>query len=189
MSFLFRFFPRMKMGPKTLELKQLCQRLGRKYVGFRGDPRSPIWLVGEAPGADEDQMGVPFVGASGRELDRMLAEAGVAQSLCCWTNPYKVRPPENDVERFEETGISVQLSLEQFLEELREFKPPFIVPLGGTSLQVLCGFTIDPRDKESKISKWRGSLLVSEELQWPHYVLPNYHPAYILREWSDRAIS
>src|SRR6267378_3142772 len=177
------------MGPKTLELKQLCAKLGRKYVGFKGDPRCPIWLVGEAPGADEDQMGIPFVGSSGRELDRMLAEAGIAQSLCCWVNPYKVRPPENDIERIEEVGITKQLFEEQFYEELREYCPPFIIPLGATSLQILCSFTIDPKDKETKISKWKGSILQSELLRWSHQIIPNYHPAYILREWSDRAVS
>jgi uracil-DNA glycosylase len=177
------------MGPKTLELKQLCSKLGRKYVGFRGDPRAPIWLVGEAPGADEDQAGVPFVGSSGRELDRMLAEAGVHSNLCCFTNPFKVRPPENNVDRFEETGISAQLSRDQFLEELSEYKPPFIIACGGTPLKILCGFTIDPKDKEAKISKWRGSLLNSEQLRWEHYVIPNFHPAYILREWSDRDVA
>lgn len=177
------------MGPKTLELKQLCQKLGRRYVGFRGDPRSPIWLVGEAPGAEEDQLGIPFVGSSGRELDRMLEEAGIPTSLCCLTNPYKVRPIDNDIERINETGIPSSLYIEQFYEELREYRPTFIVPLGATSLQILCGFTIDPRDHETKISKWRGSILVSEELNWLHYVIPNFHPAYILREWSDRDVS
>jgi uracil-DNA glycosylase family 4 len=177
------------MGPKTLALKQLCQKLGKRYVGFRGDPRAPIWLVGESPGADEDQAGVPFVCSSGRELDRMLAEAGVAQSLCCFVNPFKVRPPDNDIDRIEEVGIAKQVFIDQFIEELNEYKPPFIATLGGTALQILCGFTIDPRDKESKISKWRGSLLNSEELSWPHYVIPNFHPAYILREWSDRAVA
>lgn len=177
------------MGPKTLALKQLCQNLGRRYVGFRGDPHSPIWIVGEAPGADEDQAGVPFVGSSGRELDRMLAEAGISLSMCCFVNPYKVRPPENDIERIEETGITKQIFEEQFLEELTEYHPPFIVPVGGTSASILCAFTIDPKDKETKISKWRGSLLTSEILRWPHYIIPNFHPAYILREWSDRAVS
>lgn len=94
------------MGLKTLALKQLCQQLGKRYVSFRGDPRSPIWIVGEAPGADEDQAGVSFVGSSGRELDRMLAEAGISSQICCFTNPYKVRPPENDIDRIEETGIT-----------------------------------------------------------------------------------
>lgn len=177
------------MGPKTLELKALCTKLGKRYVGFRGNPRAPVWLVGEAPGADEDQAGVPFVGSSGRELDRMLALAGLSPNEVCFVNPYKVRPPQNDLKRFSETGISVELSREQFFEELREYRPSFIVPVGGTSLSLLCPFTIDSRDKDSKISKWRGSILVSEELGWPHVVIPNFHPAYILREWGDRDIS
>lgn len=177
------------MGPKTLALKQLCASLGKKYVGFRGDPHAPIWLVGEAPGADEDQAGIPFVGSSGRELDRMLLEAGIPPSLCCFTNPYKVRPPDNDIDRIEECGISRTIFIEQFFEELERYRPSFIVPCGGTALALLCGFTIDPRDKEAKISKWRGSLLGAEELRWPHYVLPNFHPAYILREWSDRDVA
>jgi uracil-DNA glycosylase family 4 len=177
------------MGPKTVALKALCASLGRRYVGFRGDPRAPIWIVGEAPGADEDQAGVPFVGSSGKELDRMLVEAGIPIGLCCFVNPYKVRPPDNDIDRIEEVGINKQIFEEQFLEELNEYKPSFIAPVGGTSLQILCGFTIDPRDKESKISKWRGSLLSSEELRWPHYVIPDFHPAYILREWSDRDVA
>jgi uracil-DNA glycosylase family 4 len=177
------------MGPKTLALKQLCQQLGKRYVGFRGEPRCPIWIVGEAPGSDEDQFGIPFVGSSGRELDRMLEEAGIPVSLCCFTNPFKVRPPDNDIERIEETGIPTQVFIDQFYEELREHKPTFIVPVGATALQILCSFTIDPRDRETKISKWRGSILVSEELLWQHYIIPNYHPAYILREWGDRDVS
>src|SRR6266404_9322803 len=142
------------MGPKTLALKQLCASLGRKYVGFRGVPTAPIWIVGEAPGADEDQAGVPFVGSSGKELDRMLTEAGIPPGLCCFTNSYKVRPPDNDIDRIEETGITKQQFEEQFKEELQEYKPSFIVPVGGTSLGILCGFTLDPRDHEAKISKW-----------------------------------
>jgi uracil-DNA glycosylase family 4 len=177
------------MGPKTLELKALCATLGRKYVGFRGNPKAPLWLVGEGPGAEEDQLGVPFVGYSGRELDKMLVEAGISLNDCCFVNPYKVRPPDNDIERIEETGISRQIFEEQFREELNEYRPSFIVPLGGTSLRLLCPFTIDTRDKESKISKWRGSILSSDELKWPHYIIPDFHPAYILREWSDRDVA
>jgi uracil-DNA glycosylase family 4 len=175
------------MGPKTLALKQLCQQLGKRYVGFRGDPRSPIWLVGEAPGADEDQLGLPFVGSSGRELDRMLEEAGIPPSMCCFVNPYKVRPPDNDIDRIEETGIKRQQFEEQFWEELHEYKPSFIVALGGTPLGLLAPHTKE-RDG-AKITKWVGSLLTNDELKWPHFVLGCYHPAYVLREWSDRTVA
>jgi len=174
---------------KTEELKALCQKLGKKYVGFRGNPRAPIWLVGEAPGAEEDQAGIPFVGSSGRELDKMLHEADLSLSDCCFTNIYKIRPPNNEIERIEENGISKEIYIEQFFEELEEYRPTFIVPVGGTALEPLCPLTIDARDKESKISKWRGSLLESPRLSWSHYVLPNFHPAYVLREWSDRVVT
>lgn len=177
------------MGPKTLELKQLCEKLGKRYVGSRGNPRAPLWFVGEAPGADEDREGLPFVGSSGKELDRMLSEAGIAVEDCYFTNPYKVRPPENDLSRINELGITLDLFMEQFFEEISEYKPPFICALGGTPLGILCSGTVTRRDNEAKISKWRGSLLCSERLSWPHYVVPNFHPAYILREWSDRSVS
>ena len=177
------------MGPKTIALKELCKQLNKKYVGFRGDPHAPIWLVGEAPGADEDQAGVPFVGSSGKELDRMLIESGISLSNCCFVNPYKVRPPDNDIDRIEEVGIGKEVFIEQFFEELSEFKPSCIVALGGTPLGILHPDTVEARDKTAKISKWRGSLLNSMLLSWPHYSIPNFHPAYILREWSDRDVS
>ena len=177
------------MGIKTLELKLLCQKLGRQYVGFRGSPSAPLWFIGEAPGADEDRMGVPFAGSSGKELDKMLEEAGISQDQCYFTNPYKVRPPDNDISRINEVGIPTQIFMDQFFEELSDFKPPFLIPLGGTALGILCSSTVSSRDREAKISKWRGSLLASDKLNWPHYVIPNFHPAYILREWSDRDVS
>lgn len=173
--------------PKTKELKELCAKLGRKYVGFKGSPLAPIWLVGEAPGADEDQAGVPFVGYSGQELDRMLIASGISPSKCCYTNPYKVRPKDNDIDRIEETGIKKEQFEEQFIEELEQYKPPFIISLGGTATQILCPHTLDYKDKVTKISKWRGSILQSDRLlPRPHIIVPNFHPAYILREWSDR---
>jgi DNA polymerase len=174
---------------KTQALRSLCSSKGLRYVGFRGNPRAPLWFVGEGPGADEDQSGFSFTGPSGRELDKMLAEAGISANDCCFTNPYKIRPPDNKIERLEELGIAKQLFIEAFFEELNEYKPTFVIPLGGTALEILCPDTIDRRDKESKISKWRGSLLISPFINWPHYVLPNFHPAYILREWSDRDVA
>jgi uracil-DNA glycosylase len=174
---------------KTKALREAVAKLGRKYVGFRGDPHNPIWFIGEAPGADEDQLGTPFVGYSGKELDRMIGEAGIDAKLCCFTNPYKVRPPLNDIERIEETGITRRIFEEQFFEELNFYKPVIIVACGGTPLSILCEATKDKRDREARISKWRGSLLRGDMLPWEHFVIPCFHPAYILREWSDRDVA
>src|SRR3990172_1822079 len=59
-----------------------------------------IMIVGEAPGADEEIAGIPFVGSSGTELTRMLHEAGIVRSECFLTNVCKYRPPENKIEFF-----------------------------------------------------------------------------------------
>jgi len=174
---------------KIEELKTFCKSLGLTYVGFRGNPSSPVWCIGEAPGADEDRYGIPFVGSSGKELDKMLKEADFAPQEYCCINPYKLRPPENDISRIEELGISKQVYIDAFFEELREHRPTFLCPLGATPLQILCPETSDRKDNQTKISKWRGSLLRCGRLDWPHYVLPNLHPAYILREWSDRDVA
>lgn len=178
----------MHITPKTASLIGDCIRLGRKYVGFRGSPLAPIWFVGEAPGADEDQLGVPFVGYSGKELDREIIEAGIEGGLCAFTNPYKVRPPENDISRIEECGILKTTFEGQFFEELEYFKPTFIIPCGATPLGLLVPSTAS-RTGEAAISKWRGSLLTSPRLNWPHYIIPAYHPAFILREYSERSIN
>lgn len=173
---------------KTDELKAACAAKGVNYVGVRGDPRSAICLIGEAPGADEDQAGVPFVGASGRELDRMLDEAGVDRRQCWWTNPYKVRPPDNKIDRLIEHGIPLELYRDQFFEELNAYRPTFIIPLGATPLGILLPELIDKRTGTAPISKYRGSLLRSSALSWEHFVLPAYHPAFIFRSWEERQI-
>jgi uracil-DNA glycosylase family 4 len=173
---------------KTDELKALCKTKGLNYVGTRGVPGSTICFIGEAPGADEDQKGVPFVGASGRELDRMLDEAGVDRQQCWWTNPYKVRPPDNKIDHLTEHGIPLELFHDQFFEELNQFKPTFIIPLGATPLTLLCPTLIDKRTQTVPISKYRGSLLRSDLIPWDAYILPAYHPAYIFRAWEERQI-
>jgi uracil-DNA glycosylase family 4 len=69
-------------------------------VPFEGPLDSPIWIVGEAPGAEEELQGRPFVGASGRELTNMLNQAGIARTSCRVCNVFKTRPPDNDISHF-----------------------------------------------------------------------------------------
>lgn len=175
---------------KTQELQAACAAKGLRYVGTRGNTAGPICFVGEAPGADEDQAGIPFCGASGRELDRMLSESGIDPlgNTCWWTNPYKTRPPDNKLDRLIERGIPLKLYEEQFYEELNQYKPTFIVPLGATPLGLLCPFTINSRTGHAEISKYRGSLLRSPHVTWDAYVLPAYHPAFLFRAWAERQI-
>ena len=173
---------------KTDELKTALAAKGLRYVGTRGNVGGGICFVGEAPGADEDQTGIPFCGASGRELDRMLSETGIDPSGCWWTNPYKTRPPDNKIDRLGEYGIRTELFHEQFFEELNNAKPTLICPLGATPLGLLCPQTlVKVKGKYvCQISKWRGSILQSPLLQWPHYVIPSFHPAFLFRSWDER---
>jgi uracil-DNA glycosylase len=171
---------------KDQELRAAIAAKGLRYVGTRGDVSAPICLIGEAPGADEDQIGQPFVGASGRELDRMLIEAGIDNNNCWFTNPFKTRPPENKLDRLTEYGIPLTLFEEQFWEELNVHKPTIIIALGATPLGLLCPFTVSKRTKHAEISKWRGSILRCNDLAWEHYVVPAYHPAFIFRAWDER---
>ena len=178
-----------------IELQRVCKVQYPKFVGIRGLHSAKVVVVGEAPGADEDQSGQPFCGFSGKEQDRMLVESGFSLSDVWFTNPYKLRPPGNQIELIETLGIPRQLFIDAFLEELHERKPVIIIPVGNTPLSILCpetATTVRPKKKggepikKVEITKWRGSLLTSPLLSWEHYVIPNVHPAHVLRNWGER---
>jgi len=180
-------------GLCELKLRQELLRTGHKYVGIRGNPRGGIAVVGEAPGEKEVHAGFPFVGPSGWLLDSMLKESGY-KNECYFTNPYKARPPQNDIKRIDELGVNLNIFHDQFFEELRLYRPTIIISLGKTPTNLLVPDT-KPRifkgknqeDKEG-FGSWRGSLLSSPHLDWPHYVIPMYHPAFVLRTYSEREI-
>ena len=179
------------MGILTEQLRAACKAKGLNFVQFRGNPRSPIWFIGEAPGSDEDTYGIPFCGASGKEADRMLADAGLSPEpdFVCFTNPYNVRPPDNDLSKLESFGIPKEQYENAFFETLSEYKPNIIICAGATPTGLLVPDTVSKRTGETAITKWRGSLLSSPKLNWPHYCIPVYHPAFILREWSERQVA
>ena len=176
------------MLTRTMTLQLECQRRGLRYVGTRGVTGGPICFVGEAPGADEDQSGIPFVGAAGRELDRMLSEVHIDQDQCWWTNPYKVKPPDNKLGRLGELGIAHKMFEDQFTEEMFKFRPTLIVALGATALKACYTAPKMKGEKPPTITNLMGSLLVSDKWPWEHYVLPAIHPAGIFRAWDQRQL-
>jgi len=156
-----------------------------------------IMVVGEAPGADEERVGTPFVGASGHELDRMLHEAGISRSECFVTNVARERPFNNDIGNFiakskkERSHEHMELrdkfvkrpiidGYRLLLSEISMVKPNIIVALGNVSLWALTGIW--------GITKWRGSMLHTDT-DPKVKLIPTLHPAAILRQWSDRAIA
>lgn len=164
-----------------------------------GPVNAKILIVGEAPGEEEERLGVPFVGQSGQELDRMLHEAGIARSECFVTNVVRHRPPQNRIELWvpeKKKDIlpgfipcqgkivhpNVVAGLDLLRKEIKHVNPNVIVAVGNTALWALTGLT--------GITSWRGSLLEFQEGDSRAIkLIPALHPASVLRVWSQRNIT
>ena len=137
-----------------------------------GDPRAEVLLVGEAPGANEDRQGEPFVGAAGEDLNGILSLAGLKREDVYIANVLKCRPPGNRNPRPEEV-----LACSPFLrEQIRSIWPDIIVTLGNPATHFVL-------KTEIGITKLRGRFH-----QMGHFVvMPTFHPAAALRNpaWQE----
>lgn len=142
--------------------------LGRTQVVFgMGNPHADLVFVGEGPGADEDAAGLPFVGRSGKLLDRLMAEEmGLARADCYITNTVKCRPPGNRDPRAEEMD-----ACRPWLDhQIDVIDPRVVVTLGNVATRALLGGT-------EGITRLRG-----QAYPWNHRLLvPTYHPSAVLR--------
>ena len=137
-----------------------------------GNPKARIMLVGEAPGEDEDRQGKPFVGASGRLLDRMLAQVGLDRDSVYITNILPWRPPGNR----SPTPAEIASCLPFMERHVELVAPAVLVPLGGTAAKTLL-------NRAEGITRLRGRWFdyVSPGLNGVVPVIPMLHPAYLLR--------
>jgi len=168
-----------------------------RRISTSGPKTARIALVGEAPGEDEENSGLPFMGAAGQELTVMLKEAGIVRSEVFLTNVLSIRPPGNKLDEFcgarNEVGRDYLLpplssgkylrpeflpELERLRAELEEVRPNVVVALGGTASWALL--------HAPKITTVRGT--VSPGTLVPYKVLPTFHPAAVLRDWAKRPI-
>lgn len=142
--------------------------LSRTQVVFGdGDPAAEVVLVGEGPGADEDRLGVPFVGRSGQLLTRLVEEElGLARSRCYTTNIVKCRPPGNRNPRSAEVR-----ACGPWLEgQLDLLDAKVVVTFGNVATRRLLGTTEGITALRGRAYPWRGAALV-----------PTFHPAAALR--------
>lgn len=153
-----------------------------KYVSGEGPLGAKIAIVGEAPGATEDQLGRPFVGSSGNLLDSCLSTVGINRHECYITNVVKMRPPRNDFgtlyrdsKRTQPTEKLIKWR-EDLIKELKRVNPNIIVCLGDEALRALTN--------RSGITKWRGSLMESPAGK----LIASFHPAYVMRVYQHRVI-
>jgi DNA polymerase len=138
-----------------------------------GNPEAQIMLIGEAPGADEDRQGLPFVGVSGQLLDRMMAAIGYDRTTFYITNVCFWRPPGN------RKPTEAELAAQQpfVLRHIELIRPKVLVLVGGSSAQMLLG-------TNEGITRLRGKWFDyrSDGLEQPIPALPIFHPAYLLRQ-------
>jgi DNA polymerase len=135
-----------------------------------GNPQARVMLVGEAPGRDEDIEGLPFVGRSGKLLDRMLAAIGLDRTSVYIANIVPWRPPGNRTPTPQESQICLPFVLRQI--ELAD--PDILVCLGGPSAQTLLA------TKEG-ITKTRGRWFSFNTGKREIRAMPTFHPAFLLR--------
>ncbi|MFO0857197.1 MAG: uracil-DNA glycosylase [Phycisphaerales bacterium] len=146
-----------------------------------GDPMSKVVFVGEAPGEDEDKQGIPFVGRAGQLLNKMIVAMGLSREanagdkgvyIC---NVLKTRPPDNATPTSYEAGLCEPYLIEQLII----VNPVCIVTLGLPSTRTLL-------KTDASMARMRGqwqSLKIPNGPTFP--VMPTYHPAYILRAYTE----
>jgi DNA polymerase len=146
--------------------------LGRRQVVFGvGNPNADLMFVGEAPGADEDIQGEPFVGRAGQLLTKIIEAIGLSRSDVYIANVIKCRPPQNRNPEQDEVD-----TCEPFLfRQVDVIQPKVIVALGTFAARALLR-TLDPISRlRGRVFEYRGAKLI-----------PTFHPAYLLRNPSSK---
>lgn len=136
-------------------------------------PRFPLWFIGEAPGADEDEQGFAFVGRSGRLLDLLLRKMAITAYFI--SNVVKCRPPENR----DPEDVEIQACVPWLLNQLSAYKPRVIIAMGRYSIGYFSGFSRKETEK-MPVGKQTGRV---RPCPWNESIaiMPTYHPAYLLR--------
>jgi uracil-DNA glycosylase len=177
------------MGTTTTELARieararvcvLCRELSRcrhSVVFGIGSPHAELMFIGEAPGADEDAQGEPFVGRAGQLLTKIIQAMGLRREEVYISNVLKCRPPQNRTPFPDE----ITNCLPYLLSQIELIKPKIIVALGATAVRSLL-------DVQIGITKMRGHWYTFRDIP----IMPTFHPAYLLRNppakrevWED----
>jgi uracil-DNA glycosylase len=145
---------------------------GRKKIVFgSGNPNADLMFVGEAPGADEDEQGLPFVGRAGQLLTKIIESIGLSRNDVFICNILKCRPPGNRNPEIDEIA-----ACEQFLfRQVASVKPAIICALGTFGAQTLLRTTESIGRLRGRLLEYRGSKLIA-----------TFHPAYLLRNPMEK---
>src|SRR5687768_10015312 len=142
-----------------------------QVVNTHGNPKARLMFVGEAPGADEDAQGKPFVGRAGQLLTKMIEAMGLKREEVIIGNVNRCRPPGNRQPTLEEAAICRPF----LFREIAAVRPEVIVVMGNTALRNLL-------EIKAGISSVRGRFQDYQGIK----VMPTFHPAYLLRDPSKK---
>ena len=143
-----------------------------------GNPKSKIMLVGEAPGSNEDQEGLPFVGRAGALLDKMLASINLNRKNVYISNIINYRPPENR----RPTDEEVNRYMPFIKKHIEIINPKILVLLGSTAMNALIG-------NDVVISKARGKWIDKEFGSCKTSIIVTFHPAFLMRQPAQKKMA
>ena len=159
---------------KNCELKKSATNI----VFADGNPKAKIMLIGEGPGSNEDQEGLPFVGRAGALLDKMLASINLDRKKVYITNVVNYRPPENRRPTEEE----IDRYLPYLKKHIEIINPKILVLLGSTALNALIG-------NEVVISKARGKWIEKQFGECKTSIIVTFHPAFLMRQPAQKKMA
>lgn len=166
------------------EIEEKCRIIdlplkdGAKNLVFgKGNGDAEILFVGEAPGNNEDLQGMPFVGAAGKNLDKLLVNVGLSLNDVYIANILKYRPPENRNPLPEE----IKLHTPWLIEQIKCIKPKIVCSLGNYSTKFfLSNGEVDKMDKVEGITQLHGKVKIIDFYGLNIKLIPLFHPAAII---------
>ena len=168
------FLKKSIMNLKKCDLKKNAKNI----VFSDGNPKSKIMLIGEAPGANEDDEGLPFVGRAGMLLDKMLTAINLDRKKVYISNIINYRPPENR----RPTDEEIKRYLPFITKHIEIINPKILVLLGSTAMNALIG-------NDVVISKMRGKWIEKEFGHCKTSVIITFHPAFLMRQPAQKKMS
>jgi len=165
---------------KKIQLIKNCKlkNSATNLVFGDGNINSKIMIIGEAPGANEDMEGKPFVGRAGKLLNKMLEAIQLDRSRVYITNVVNFRPPENR----KPTEDEIRRYLPFLISHIEIINPKILLLLGSTALNTLIG-------DEVVISKARGKWIEKEVGNIKPYIIASFHPAFLMRQPEQKKLA
>lgn len=166
-----KIFQELKKIEEEIKKCTKCDlhRFRIQAVPGNGVYNTKIMLIGEAPGKNEDEQGLPFIGQAGKLLEQMLNKIGLSRNDIFITNVVKCRPPENR----DPQPTEIQACVPYLFQQIQLLDPKLIILVGKYSVNSVLGINL-------KISHLKGRVFIKDN----RYIFCTYHPAFVLRNYS-----